>query len=302
MIMNKFMCGTSSAPIQTRRLFFLFALILFFILIISLTSNHKHDPSTPSRPPRHPPIAGGIPLRIMFLGASITCGVASTGDVGFRLPLRNKLVSVGNPVNLVGSQRVGDFKDNDLEGYPGNRIDEVHAKSVNIVSSVKPNIFIIHAGTNDCIQNFDTGNLGVRMGDFVNYLLEVSPNATVIMSTLLTSTWPGIEPCVLDANIQIRKLASMLEREGKRVVLAEMYYEQGFPNRPVPSDISPDGTHPFDLGYAMMAEIFWSAIIDAQNRWFLQAPEVNGILDDGDRSVFGWVYTALFADEDKTNP
>ncbi|KAI0005679.1 SGNH hydrolase-type esterase domain-containing protein [Xylariaceae sp. FL0662B] len=217
----------------------------------------------------------------MFLGASITSGIGSTGNVGFRKILRDRLVSAGNPVTMVGSQRRGDFKDNYVEAYPGARIDQVHAMSTKIVPTVQPNLFILHVGTNDCLQHFDTGKLGRRMGALVNYLLETSPDATVIMSTLVTNRVPGAERCIRAANVQIRKLASTLQREGKRVVLAEMYYEQGFPMRPLPVDISPDGTHPLDRGYAMMAEIFWSAIIEADRRSFFQMPVANGVIDHG---------------------
>lgn len=229
-----------------------------------------------------PPIADGIPFRVMFMGASITRGDMSTGNLGFRKPLRDKLVSAGNAVNLVGSQQLGNFKDNDLEAYPGNRIDQVHEHATHIIPETKPNLFILHVGTNDCLQKWDTGNLAARMGEFVDYLLATSPRATVIMSTLITNTVPDTEPCILDVDSQIRGVASAFKGEGKPIVLAEMHYSQGLPGRPQPSDISPDGTHPFDPGYAMMAEIFWAAILEAENKGILKSPEDNGISEDGD--------------------
>lgn len=48
------------------------------------------------------PLAGGIPLRVMFIGASMTLGEHSTGEVGYRKQIRDWLVSRGNPVNYVG--------------------------------------------------------------------------------------------------------------------------------------------------------------------------------------------------------
>ncbi|KAI1424719.1 carbohydrate esterase family 3 protein [Xylaria sp. FL1777] len=228
------------------------------------------------------PLGSGIPLRVMFLGASVTRGDVSIGKLGFRSPLRDRLAALGNPVNFVGSQRVGAFIDNDLEAYPGNRIDQIHDHSTRIVSSTKPNVFVLHVGSNDCLQKHDTENAGKRMRDLINYLFNTSPRATIIMSTLLTNTVPDKEPCILDLNIQIRKLASALEREGRPVVLAEMHCEQGLPYRPVPADISPDGTHPFDGGYALMADIFFSAFLEADSRGFLKSPEQNGVPDDGE--------------------
>ncbi|KAI1099042.1 SGNH hydrolase-type esterase domain-containing protein [Jackrogersella minutella] len=228
-----------------------------------------------------PPIAGGIPFRVMFIGASIVRGDMSTGNLGFRKPLRDEFVSSGNTVNLVGSQQLGNFTDNDLEAYPGNRVDQIHEHCTHIIPQTSPNLFIVHVGTNDCLQKFDVKNLGVRMKDLVNYLLTSSPKATVIMSTLITNTVPDMESCILDVNSQIRRVASLLETAGKPIVLAEMHYGQGLPGRPQPSDISPDGSHPFDPGYAMMAEIFWAAIAEADNKDFFQPPEINGIAEDG---------------------
>lgn len=64
-------------------------------------------------------IAGGIPLRIMPLGASITHGVGSSDGNGYRNALRTKLVSQGNLVNMVGSNPNGTMKDNENEGLFG---------------------------------------------------------------------------------------------------------------------------------------------------------------------------------------
>ncbi|KAI1747669.1 carbohydrate esterase family 3 protein [Xylaria castorea] len=228
------------------------------------------------------PLSGGVPLRIMFLGASVTRGAMSIGNLGYRSPLREKLAALGNPVNFVGSQRLGAFKDNDLEAYPGNRIDQIHDHASRIVSKTKPNVFVLHGGSNDCLQKYDTGNAGKRMRDLIAYLFKASPQATVIISSLLTNTVPSMEPCILELNIQIRRLASALQREGRPVVFAEMHYEQGLPDRPIPSDISSDGTHPFDHGYRLMADIFLSAFLEADRRGFLRTPEENGVPDDGD--------------------
>ncbi|KAI1637549.1 SGNH hydrolase-type esterase domain-containing protein [Biscogniauxia mediterranea] len=267
----------------------LIALAVFTIgLIVSLGSTIEIDErwqhllTIPGLKPAAPtPIADGIPLRVMFLGASVTRGDVSTGNLGYRQPLHERMTARGNLVNFVGSQRLGDFPDNDLEAYPGNRVDQVHEHSTHIVPQTKPNLFVLHVGSNDCLQHWDTPNLGKRMRDLINYLFDTSPRATVIMSTLMTNTVPDAERCILDVNIQIRKLASALEREGRPVVMAEMHSEQGLADRPLPEDISPDGTHPYDAGYAMLADIFWKAILEADERGFFQPPEDNGVPLDG---------------------
>ncbi|KAM0813449.1 putative SGNH hydrolase-type esterase domain-containing protein [Seiridium cardinale] len=232
------------------------------------------------------PVADGTPLRIMTLGASVCRGDVSNGTVGFRKPLRDKLVSVGNMVNMVGSARVGEMKDNDVEAHPGNRVDQVHEWATYSVPAAKPNLFLMNVGSNDCLQYWDLPNYHVRLHDFIDFLLAQSPRGTVVMSTLLTNTVPNIEPCILDINRQIRELYEALREQGRPVVLAEMH-DQFVPKgdtleRPHPGHISPDGTHPGDEGYAMMANIFYQTIRKADSNGFFQAAEDVGIPDDGD--------------------
>lgn len=232
-----------------------------------------------------PRVANGIPLRIMALGASVTRGDLSNGTVGFRKPLRDKLVSVGNMVNMVGSARVGQMKDNEVEAHQGNRVDQVHLWASHSVPWSKPNLFIVHVGSNDCFQGWDLENYYQRLHDFIIYLLHESPRATVMMSTLLTNTMPGTENCILYINDQIRWVYVTLRAQGKPVVMAEMhslYAPDGdeLP-RPQPGNITPDGTHPDDEGYGMMAKIFFQAIREADRKGFFQTAEDIGIAADG---------------------
>lgn len=60
--------------------------------------NNTETPKTQTNP-----IAGGIPLRVMFIGASMTLG--DPPQSAYRMKLREWLVSLGNPVNCVGTVR-----------------------------------------------------------------------------------------------------------------------------------------------------------------------------------------------------
>ncbi|KAI1391005.1 carbohydrate esterase family 3 protein [Hypoxylon trugodes] len=229
-------------------------------------------------------IAGGVPLRIMFLGASVTRGEVSTGDRGYRKHIRDKLTSLGNPVNCVGFNRFGDFPDNDVEGYGANRIRQIRDHAGQAVSYLQPNLVLIQVGTSDCFQKDDPTNILARMRDLVDYLLEASPRVTVILSTLATTPDPEVEPCMKSANAQIRQVATDLIREKKPVTLAEMHYDQGLPYRPRPEDIGGDRIHPTDEGYIMMGDIFLEKIREAEEKGFLRHPANNGIPFDGEES------------------
>ncbi|CAJ2510450.1 Uu.00g051530.m01.CDS01 [Anthostomella pinea] len=285
---NYMCCHAAAARVLSRKTPIVIALLLLLCSLIvtfhydTLDQQWQNLNLIPAlRAAKQPPIADGIPLRVLFMGASVTRGDVSTGNLGYRAPLHDKMTAVGNPVNFVGSVRLGNFPDNDLEAFPGNRVDQIYVRALQIVPKTKPNLFVLHVGSNDCLQGWDTANFEWRVRELVEYLLKESPRGTVIMSTLLTNTVAGKEACILDVNIQMRRLASALQREGRPVVMAEMHCEQGLPDRPQPHHISPDGTHPFDEGYGMMTEIFWKAILEADERGFFQEPEDNGVPLDG---------------------
>ncbi|KAJ8109391.1 hypothetical protein ONZ43_g6149 [Nemania bipapillata] len=243
--------------------------------------NTSVDQSVSTMPnPSPTPLSNGVPLHIMFLGSPAIRSDKSPDNLELRSPLRDRLTVLGNPVDLVESPYLGESVDKDTEAYTETQIGQIHEYATRIVPITKPNIFILHIGAEHCLQSYDTKNARNRLRDLIVYLFATSPRATVILSTLLTNALPGMEPCVLDMNIQIRKLASALQREGRPVVLAEMHYEQGLPDRPLPADVSDNGTHPSDHGYKLMVDILLSAILEADRRGFLKAPEKVAILGD----------------------
>lgn len=180
---------------------------------------------------------------------------------------------------MVGSQRLGVFLDNDLEGYPGYRVSQSYDAAKKVVPNMQPNLFIIHVGTNNALKDIDVDKAGEHMEAFIDYLLETSNTSTVVMSTLLTNLVPDTEPKILQINEQYRALFP--KYDGKPVVLAEMHPSEGLPNRPQVEDIGPDLTHPYDAGYELMSNIFLESIKEADEKGFLQWPVDNGYPYDG---------------------
>lgn len=201
--------------------------------------------------------------------------------------MRDELVELGYTVNMVGSVRLGDFVDNDVEAYGGKKIKEMHEYAKKIVPQTQPNLFVINLGTNNLLQNKDVDKVGQQMEAMIDYLLETSNQSTVILSTMLTNKVPNLEPKVLDMNQQYRDIMKIFESDGKSVVLAEMHPSQGKSGVPTASDIGPDGSHPTVKGYEIMGRIFVQAIQEADQRGFLQKPVDNGIPADGDKERDG---------------
>jgi lysophospholipase L1-like esterase len=229
------------------------------------------------RPGYELPLANGIPLRILAIGASTTRGDESFDNNGFRRPIREHLTSIGNLVNFVGTQRVGNMSDNDIEAYPGARTGEMHHHAEVVVPQTKPNLFLVNVGSNDCFQDYDIPNFYKRYYSFIDYLLTASPRATVIMGTLLPTTETArfnASERVVVVNQQLRRLYEIFKSENKPVVLAEM---NGL------HDLAWDGMHPTSASYDIMAKIMLDSIIEADARGFLRPAEpVHGIIQDGD--------------------
>ncbi|KAL2192426.1 carbohydrate esterase family 3 protein [Corynascus similis CBS 632.67] len=201
----------------------------------------------------------------------------------------------GNVVNMVGSRQSGTMRDNDVEGWSGYRVEQVHAKAMATASApyYKPNVVLINAGTNDATQDFNVSTTGERMEALIRDLWRVSPRAVVVLSTLLVNGDPESELNVININAQYRALVERLQLEGgvkgegtdenrwrrrNRIVLAEMHDGDDAPGL----DDIVDGTHPNDEGYRKMAKIWYAALCTASEKGWLRAPErVRGVPDDG---------------------
>ncbi|KAI1349972.1 SGNH hydrolase-type esterase domain-containing protein [Xylaria sp. FL0043] len=260
----------------------IFALILIATLQSGPVDFREHWDKL-RRPKKHG-LADGAPLRVMFIGASMTLGEHSTGERGYRKQIRDWLVSQGNEVNYVGQNRYGDFLDNDVQAFGAQPIKPTLDRCKEIVPQTQPNLILINAGSSDCFQQQHWGPAFVlqKMRALVDYLFEASPRAAIIMSTIITSPWDNVEDCVRSANAQIRQVAADLIREGKPVVLAEMHPDQGLPNRVEKKHIGKDNMHPIDAGYFLMGDIFIESILDVEEKGWIHAPVNNGIPFDGE--------------------
>src|SRR3569833_270196 len=233
-------------------------------------------PAVWALPPATRRLGGGIPLRIMPLGASITYGIASSDGNGYRAYLRGNLTAAGAVVNMVGNQKSGKMVDNDNEGWSGYVISEVHAKAKVSLPKWKPNIVLINLGTNDASKNVDISAAGSRMLSLLQEVWADSPGATVVLSTLLVNSNANTSKNVDIINKQYVALVSQLRQQGEKILLADMHSAEG----PHLDELA-DGTHPTDYGYSKMAVLWAKAIQEADKAGFISKPANVGIPDDG---------------------
>ena len=102
----------------------------------------------------------GSPIKIMPVGDSITAGEHYSFPpleerTGYRKPLYEMLMDAGYDVDFVGSQSHGqrspdnpDWYDWNCEAYPGWKIDEIAASVKAALPAYRPDILLVHVGTN----------------------------------------------------------------------------------------------------------------------------------------------------------
>lgn len=215
----------------------------------------------------------------MPLGASITYGQESSDGNGYRARLKTLLEEDDYPVRFVGSRHNGTMSDNASEGWEGRRIDEVFDKARESVSDLLPNLVLINAGANDCFQRDDFGepeNAGETMRELLGFLWKESPDATLVLSTLIVNGIEEDDDCLEEINEKFESLAEEQRERGKKVVLADMRGK----GAPTLKDMA-DFTHPNDEGYEKMADIWYEAIQEAAAEGWLEEPQKPGDVDNG---------------------
>jgi lysophospholipase L1-like esterase len=227
-------------------------LVLFCLAMVS-----------PNRPYPHIPLvrASSTRIKIMPLGDSITYGAHSSTGGGYRFQLWTDLRVRRFPIDFVGSIQTGPASfDRENEGHPGWTINQIAAKVVNWLLTYRPNIILLHIGTNDFVKNVDPTHAPERLNQLLNLITTTLPSATVIVAQILSlprSTRLNAE--VVAYNAAIPRIVQADAAEGKHVQYVDMYHA-------VPPSMLPDQIHPNDAGYALMAKVWLYALLPLLSR------------------------------------
>jgi lysophospholipase L1-like esterase len=190
-------------------------------------------------------------VTVMPLGASMTFGKGSSSGNGYREELRLSLAAAGIDVDYLGSLKSGTMADPDNEGHGGWRIDQVAAGADGFLSTYKPQVVLLNAGTNDTRQNYKLSEAPARLHALVDQVVADVPDAVVVFSTLQPSGDAAINVKVDQFNAQLPAIARAETAAGHRVYLADLNSAMTV------DDIGPDGIHPNDGGYTKIAKV-WS--------------------------------------------
>ncbi|GAA4262867.1 SGNH/GDSL hydrolase family protein [Dactylosporangium darangshiense] len=189
-------------------------------------------------------------VRILPLGDSITDGRTVPG--AYRTALWKELTGAGARIDFVGSRQSGpaDLPDQDNEGHPGLRIDEIDADVTKWVNATDPRFVLIHLGTNDVFQEYELAGAPQRLAKLVEHVQRTAPDADVFVATLIP---------LQDATAQTRvaaynaALPDALRALGPKVHLVDMHAAVTV------ADLA-DGVHPNEAGYAKMGAA-WAAAL-----------------------------------------
>jgi lysophospholipase L1-like esterase len=198
-------------------------------------------------------------IRIMPLGDSITEGL--NGQATYRYWLWHKLADAHFDVDFVGTQhgvfngtpRFPDF-DQDHQGEVGFRADLIADNVATWANSQRPDIVLLHIGTNDLLQGQSVSSTIDDIGRIIDSLRGVNPNVTVLLAKIIPSGFANLDANIQALDEQIPGLVSAKDTQQSRVLLVDQY--SGFD----PQADSADGLHPTESGEKKMADRWFDAL------------------------------------------
>ncbi|KAF5018448.1 hypothetical protein F66182_9568 [Fusarium sp. NRRL 66182] len=210
------------------------------------------------------PLASALPnLRIMPLGDSITRGNGARDQMGYRSRLRQRLTNLGTSVDLVGSLKYPPNRaDNDHEGHSGTVLAQINTYW-QLSIAAQPNVVLIHAGTNNMDLEIDLeGSPGV-LAEIIDGIFEEAPETTVLVAPVIWANDTRMQQNTDRFNPHVTAIVEERQEDGKHIL-------------EVPINITVadlwDTKHPNDRGYDKMASGWLHAILEADERGWLEEP------------------------------
>lgn len=237
------------------------------------------------------PIAGGAPLRILPLGDSITFGYNEPSGNSYRRDLQCLLSINGNPVSLIGSIKNGDWDNNESDAFNLHTLDEIltaGTPELTLPPHSKPNIILLHAGTVNLVLGVNVTTAPDRLAHLLDFATTHNPDALVVVARVVPNANATVNALIDEYNSHIPDVVSAAaaasrsrHNSGKggkgKVVLAPLM-------RGVTLERLPDGTHPDEEGYSIMARHWYEAIVRAAWRG-LVVPAGGEFVDRGASAV-----------------
>lgn len=209
----------------------------------------------------------GEPCIVLPFGDSITDGIGSSNQGGYRAPLFELIVEANQKVTFVGSrsggpnQVAGQTFPKNHEGHPGWTIDSGYVSFGEGISTLipspafdtLPHIVLLMIGTNDVSAEQGTNTIADRLETLLDAIVATAPDALVVVAIPTPIGW---NPTALQTySARIPEIVSARAAQGEHMVLADMSTMPA-------SGLGNDDLHPNDQGYSYMAQVWYEAIGD----------------------------------------
>ncbi|KAL1878448.1 hypothetical protein Plec18167_004520 [Paecilomyces lecythidis] len=213
-------------------------------------------------------IGGSAPLRILPLGDSITFGYRSSDGNGYRWRLEQSL-SQGNRVNMIGSVSSGTMCDNQNEGHNGAVISEI-ATYANRSLPMRPNVVLIHAGTNDMNEPDDPDTAPARLGSLIDQVVAACPDAAVLVAKIIPAASATTMARINTYNNAVPGVVAKRANAGKKVMVVDFSHA-------LTTKELVDGIHPTDEGYRKMGDVWYKGVQEAGLNGWIKKPREGSI-------------------------
>ncbi|WP_253895075.1 SGNH/GDSL hydrolase family protein [Corallococcus exercitus] len=201
------------------------------------------------------------PKRVMPLGDSITQGAA--GHASYRCQLWRKLTRNGYRADFVGTLATGYLGENtcsaarfdrDHEGHWSWRTDQVLANISSWAESTRPDLVLIHLGTNDTYHDQTEDSTVSELEQIIDRLRVVNPRVKVFLAQLIPTAGAALALKIQSLNQRMPGLAAAKSTADSPVYVVDQWTDFN------PSTDTYDGVHPNLIGEEKMAERWYQAI------------------------------------------
>lgn len=215
-------------------------------------------------------------LKILPLGDSITFGEVKgeNYESGYRKPLEamlleatggSKAAQLKNGKHLPAIKIVGTQEDpyhRHHDGYSGWRLDNIDSIIERIMPATKPDIILMHLGTNDVYQGTDDATLEKRADQLLSHIHKLAPKSIVLVATIIPMcsgkmVLGGQDKRVAPYNAILKKVIEKHIAQGETLRLVDMYEKAD-----MKCEDMPDGAHPGAVGYRKMAVTWRNALME----------------------------------------
>ncbi|EXA38473.1 hypothetical protein NW761_007141 [Fusarium oxysporum] len=214
-------------------------------------------------------VQDGVKLRVLSVGDSITVGYGKgTDGNGYRKRLGKDLS--GNEVVWAGTEKTkGNMKDGHFAAWSGKTVQYINDR-VDPSLEQRPNLILIHAGTNDMNSNHrvsidgnhpqETTN---RLKSMVEKMISKCPDATIIIGMITdvcdNKSYHFQRERTTIYRGHIAKLAAELSKDGSHVLAADF--------GPFDDTLLSDCVHPTQKGYEILGDWWYDFIHQIPEGW-----------------------------------